>query len=222
MPAGLQVFNDTGIVQIDQDWLNFALVEKGSVSLDTSLGGGWGNAYYGEFTRSGLINPVVAFRANGDQAVSILNSVVSGANRTFRFVGLGGETVTWYLFDSVDVTGVTDNYGLEVFRADGARAFHSSVPCMRVAGQATGASLSLPAGRDYAVVQSATRINKISVSLDTISRRDTRLTMPRFNSAGTLLSTENFLMNSQVVALEAEYAVPGPQITLTAIDVTHL
>lgn len=223
MPAGLQVFNNSGIVQIDQDWLNFALVEKGSVGLNSALGGGWGSAYYGEFTRAGLINPVVAFRANSDQRVSILNTLVSGSNRTFRFVGRGGETVTWYLFDSVDVSGISSGAGFEVYRGDGVRAFHSDVPPMRVVGQMDGgSSLSVSASRDHAIIQSGTRINKLSINLDVASRRDTRITMPYFNSAGTSLLTENVLMNSQSVALEGEYSIVGPQIRVTAIDVTHL
>lgn len=223
MTAGLQVYNDSGIIQIDQDYKNFGLISSGTITLSTTLGSTWNNAYYATVVATGRTNPVLAFRANSDEKVCIAKTDISGSTWTFYIVGTGGEDVDWYLFDILPSSGL-DTYGLQVNNSSGQPVFHSSVPCIRVVGQITypAASLTVSSGRDYAIVQSASRINKLSTIIGGSSRRDTYITMPYFNTSNTSLTAGGVLINQQTVTLETEYNNTGPAIRLTCIDVTNL
>ena len=53
MPAGFQVINDSGVIQIDQDYFNYSMVAKGTLAVN----GGGANISVG-----GSVAPVLCFR----------------------------------------------------------------------------------------------------------------------------------------------------------------
>ena len=80
MPAGFQVINDSGVIQIDQDYFNYSMVAKGTLAVN----GGGANISVG-----GSVAPVLCFRPTG-AAVGIMG-----------FTFNAGGTSVWNLRASV-------------------------------------------------------------------------------------------------------------------------
>jgi hypothetical protein len=152
MPAGLQVFNDSGTFQIDSVRRGFALDRKLSVPT--------GAIYYGSYYATFAIgvNEVVALACDYPVAV------VSNTGGTMTVVAPsaasveggapypGGTTVTAYIFNTTTQQGL-GNYGLEVFDETGARMFNSCQGnlCMRAFVDGEGAFF-VEAGRSFAAI----------------------------------------------------------------------
>lgn len=155
MPAGLQIINDGGNIQIDEATQNFVLTNQGSVTL-TSIVEGGETLWIGSVSVTATF-PLFFHRSSA--YTSVIRSTNSGSAWTFHFLGKvnPGSAVPWYLFDVAPTP--SENFGLEVFTASGARAFHSSQRPLRVVdvySATTGdfVTRTLPAGRTYAVGQS--------------------------------------------------------------------
>lgn len=118
MPAGLQVINSNGFVQIDENFRNLVFKEKGTFS---------GSPY--TFTKSGLISPVLAFRSTGPTGVG-LDYISRGAGGAHTWHALDpGFNGDWWLFDVP--TDLGGNVGLQVFTAAGNLAFDSNRKYMK-------------------------------------------------------------------------------------------
>jgi hypothetical protein len=222
MSAGLQLYGSHGKVQIDSGWRSFGLKQKGTAVCNIDLGGQT-RLDVAEVTLSGLVNPVMAFRAGSD-LVSIYTGMVSGSTRTYRFIGANGTSVDWYLFDEVDASGVSDTFGLEVFNAAGKRVFHSSVPPMRVVGQqmSDAGAVTYPSGRQYAVAQGTLQYSERLTDFGFSASYTASFTCPQWNAAGTQLQAFQNIFESYQTGSQAEYTRIGPAFPMTVIDVTHL
>ncbi|MGX1786831.1 hypothetical protein ACWIGM_08850 [Bosea sp. NPDC055332] len=137
MTAGLQIINDVGTVQIDENWKNFGFRQRIPVSLSAGpvTGGPTDTAPYQ------LVVPgeaaLVACRAEVLKPV-MLHSYLSGGYWTYNWLfyppfvsGTYTETVQFYVFD-VPYENVFSNVGLEVFNGSGQRVFHSDMQTMKV------------------------------------------------------------------------------------------
>lgn len=136
MPAGIEVRNDAGVLQIDETYINFTLVSQGTATTSTFYytGGGSPGAsvYYADVTVTGRTSPMLAIRSSA--AVYIERISISGGSWTWRVLAASGVSFDWFCFD-LTPAGSLDTFGLEVFNASGVRVFHSSQKPMRIAGE---------------------------------------------------------------------------------------
>lgn len=136
MPAGIEVRNDAGVLQIDETYINFTLVSQGSGTVSTFYytGGGSPGAsvYYTDVTVTGRSSPMLAIRSASAMYVERIS--ISGGSWTWRILSANGATFDWFCFD-LTPAGSLDTFGLEVFNASGVRVFHSSQKPMRIAGE---------------------------------------------------------------------------------------
>lgn len=114
MPSGIQIVNNSGVVQVDQDYSNFLLVSKGVGS--------------GEFTIS-VGNSKAPLLCMRPSALTYLQRFDYVQNGTSTWTVRSDGQVNWYVFDSsVPSPG---NSGLEVYRGDGSLAFSTNSKAMK-------------------------------------------------------------------------------------------
>lgn len=155
MPAGLQVFNTSGLVQIDQDHFNFGLRAKGSATCSTPLGGA-SNKRYASVVITDAVSPIVATHFSG--TLGLLQVSVSGSTWTYFFVGPNGQTFEYFVFDTY-TAAMGGDFGLEVYDAASARRFSSASPPAKIA--AVGQTFSgLTSGRKYAACMASTGLRQ--------------------------------------------------------------
>jgi|GEM_PF-4246303 len=160
MPAGLQVFNSFGTVQIDENWKNYGFrqIVPVSFTLEPPIPGQSAAPVDYTLTLSGAA-VLVAARSELLQVVAG-GSLLSGTTWTFNWrihpppapaPGASySETVIFYVFD-VPVSGGFSNVGLEVFNASGERVFHSDMDVMKIRSvQPCSSGFTGLSGRIYA------------------------------------------------------------------------
>lgn len=155
MPAGLQIFNESGTMIVSDTFKNYHLIEKGTFTIpagDSENGGIF------SFTRTGRTFPVLAIRAS--VLVGSSEQVVPGGSLTRTFytkINSSSTTVEFWLFDVLSTPPAT--FGLEVYNDLGQLTYASGQAPMRVVGDVlmsgyTNTSSTFSAGRTYASVQS--------------------------------------------------------------------
>ncbi|MNM35029.1 hypothetical protein D3C81_456950 [compost metagenome] len=169
MPAGLQIVNDYGTLQIDNDYQNYMLRTKGSVTTVAASGGTVTN--YSASIQVVGNNPQIFFDVNNG-FISTGWRTVSGNVHTFAIFTTTVVTVSYYIFDN-DIPAA-GNFGMQVFNAAGRLVFDSSNHCLRIAavahmppnisGDPVTVPVSLPAGRKYACALSFSRCSIVQVA----------------------------------------------------------
>ena len=142
MPAGLQVFNDSGIVQIDGTYSNLQLTAKGTASTSmqnlsyfTQANGTF--RYNTPYTTVSFTGNTPVFAVSGDSTVSVVSTSVSGSVWTVGIITPNGPaSFEWYVFDEASSSG--GNYGLQVFNDSGVLVFDSSNKYFRQIGYVFG------------------------------------------------------------------------------------
>jgi hypothetical protein len=171
MVAGLQIVNDYGTVQIDENYVCPSLVASGTLTCHTYSHDNWTKAGGSDETGATLTvtgtQPIVALA--GDYYASIKSTTQSGSSWTFEIrtePDAKDHAITYYVFDTVlsDASGV----GLIVRDAAGNITYSSNLKPMRMVDILSGTlssgwvesendpydaqSWTLPAGRSYAFV----------------------------------------------------------------------
>lgn len=135
MPAGIYILNDSGTVQIDENWRNFGFRAKTPLDVHIPANQNFlANTY--SFSVAGeavLIAPVTT-----NLCVNVVRTEFSGGVWTFHLIILRQfhqtyaeyETAQIYVYDVMPVSGF-GNVGLEVFNAAGERVFHSDMNPMK-------------------------------------------------------------------------------------------
>ena len=153
MPAGVQIFNDSGIVQIDEATLNFVLRQKGTVTCSTLRNTGGINYYETTIVFSNGFAPLLALAATGNVAYSQLS--VSGSTWTWTILSLtNGASVNYWIFDKEN-SSPSYSAGdpiFEVWTAAGELAYWLNSKPLRIVGAGAGTYAS---GRVYATIQTA-------------------------------------------------------------------
>lgn len=137
MPAGFQLVNDQGVVQVDENFINLALVAKGAVHIPA---GGIGGLLAPPQINYWGVSPILCLRSVSTYAY--IRQVTKSGN-TYSYVINGGfagamndsplaETFNWYIFDRMSQVPAS-NAGLQVFNAWGELTFSSASRPMRVA-----------------------------------------------------------------------------------------
>lgn len=129
MPAGITVYNDSGTIQIDENYQNLFVVASGT--------GG-----------------TIPAASNYTSAAMVAVAYTSAARYTFGSSVAAG--VKWWVFDTLPVTAANPGYGLQVWTADGKLAFDTAWKPMRfvaAVGPVSGTpTFNYPSGREYAVI----------------------------------------------------------------------
>lgn len=153
MPAGLEIFNDTGSYVIDGEYTNPSVVRSGVGTFaresNTSAD------VVGQVRVPIFPGEVLAFASD---ALCGLAGTINGYARIATENPNIGKTVRWWVFRMGD-PGDTSDAGLQVWGADGGKVFDSAWKILRVVTVAgVGAAVSVPAGRQYAVIPSQVRM----------------------------------------------------------------
>lgn len=131
MPEGLQIFNDSGYIQIDADYLNMELKQKGTFNLPGS-----------NTANGGSISSGVQISFNGESPVIAIKSTtfccaypLSRSGNTFNFYIYNGDgqdcTGEYFIFDNSSSEGAGSS-GLQVFNGQGRLVFDSNKKYLRV------------------------------------------------------------------------------------------
>lgn len=172
MPAGLQVYSDSGLIQIDDRYSNLALRTKFTATTASGTG-----PNYSFWTYTTVVTATYPIVAMSGPRIALLGCVNIGGNQwQLQFVSPAQATFTAYIFDYPVSPG--NNFGLQVFRDDGGLAFDSNIKYAKVAaiiqrpaGQPSGNGggsgqnwdyLSLPAGNYAAIMPSRVGVFKIA------------------------------------------------------------
>ncbi len=220
--GGLQVINDSGTIQIDQNYYNFMLYSK-STATTTLINTGTSTVIYGTtITVPTTKNPQIFFGVNSAY-LSVGHRTVSGGSTSFQVYSNVATTFTYYVFVTDPAQVADSGYGLQVFREDGSLVFDARNRFLRfenvfqIAFGSTSFPLS-PAGKTYAAALSFSRTSAAIVS-----------SVP-FTQVGIFLDFSRLLTNSVSVASFHINRFPGqasfsPQFTeppqLIVADVTN-
>lgn len=174
MPAGLQVINEYGTIQIDQDYINLCLSAKGTM---TTSNDGLVHPQPMEVATISVngSNPLLALRGPTGKRLNVERVSVSGNIFTFRVKSQSSSSFTfsYWVFDKAE-WAMSGNLGvgLQVFKGNGEVAFDSGSRPLRIVdvvdfGQPTStipnttgtftqeASIGVPGGRTFATIQGA-------------------------------------------------------------------
>lgn len=169
MAYGLQVFNDGGYLQIDQDFSNFALRYTGALNALT----------WTAVPEAGPLNPgvpvmnmsVASVTLTCDTPLVAIDPSAGGGMCAFWMFTKSGSAYTFYFYcntTNIATTGcrymifdqpppISGGFGLAVYKADGSLAFHSDYTYMRVADvvspSTTSTPVAVPSGRKYAIAK---------------------------------------------------------------------
>lgn len=156
MTAGLQIINDSGIVQLDENYFNLEFKNKFQYAIATGV-----NQY--TITTNGYGNEVVAVGETGNGYVSISRTAANQIIITT--FATAATTLTFYVFGTPDQTA-TANAGMQIFNSAGQITFSATQNYMRVVhsyktlddvnSSGGGNAVTLSAGV-YAAVSSSNR-----------------------------------------------------------------
>lgn len=212
--AGLQVFNDSGSIQVDITYRNLCLRQKGTLTTTAYLpAGASAGCSYGSFNVTGLTTPIIAV---GGSVTACPQTYYDSANSRHGFlisaVGAIGTNVPYYIFDVPTELGSTS--GFVVRDSSGVLVFDALQPALRVRGfyPSTSSNVSnLASGRTYAIAHPTLGFRTVTVEVYS------RL-------YGTVPATNGFNINyidySTLATSPTQTLIRLP--TLLAIDVTGL
>lgn len=165
MAAGIQVFNDSGNIQIDGDYLNLGLLAK--VATTTNLASNLGIPYVtyaGTWIRYTTKNKKNLIALRCARPAAAVRTIDNGTTYTYEIIVYNspvGTAITVYEFGEMPTGMTSSGTGFEVYTADGLLAFSSNYRYMKVAGWVDGSKpVSIPAtytyniARQYAIVLS--------------------------------------------------------------------
>lgn len=158
MPVGLQVKNDDGDIQIDENYRNFAVKSTGTAQIDNVSIGGTFPIYTAKVTATNCTSPMLAIRSTASY-VSVIGTEVNTSTYTFVIGSNTSSTqFNYWVFDTAVLP--IETIGFEVYNADGELVFSSNSEAMRIttsydAGDGGTTGNTLASGKTYAVIQGA-------------------------------------------------------------------
>lgn len=147
MSAGLTVYNDNNILQIDSTYKNLALRQTGQRSFTTT--GDFTLSYSGPNAPLIFIRPVSISGGSGNQVGTVEIYQVVGApgawQITLRGVANSGQTMVYEYF-LYDDQIARENFGMEVFDENSNLVFSSANDPLKIVGFVSG---DITTGRNY-------------------------------------------------------------------------
>lgn len=156
MTAGLSISGQSGNLQVDDRFYSYRKVVTGTVYLGVFLHNSNSLPVGNVITFTGTA-PLLFF--TGGVQVAIVSKSTSGNTHTWVLAtGATAGNCHYVIFDASPPTA--GNSGLQIFDETGALKFDSSAELMKYVGSyPAGSTLTLPAGRVYAVCLSQTYIS---------------------------------------------------------------
>lgn len=159
MAVGLRVRNNSNIIQIDNQYKNLAMRQKGTVTTVAGVIPQFNsNVAYATITVSGT-NPQIALIPTEAAVAGLWYISMSGSNFVFHIVSREAATIPYYIFDNT-LSG-TAGAKLKMRDAGGNLFFDSSNKYLKIVGMLNTdndtpiVQVSTPAGRQCAVMVSA-------------------------------------------------------------------
>ena len=155
MTAGFQIINDSGIVQVDQDYKNVGLSAKGTLSgvYDHTPSGTTRPVYTYTLDVSAYSFPIVAI----DATFPVAGYPRTQSTGIYKFISNQAGSFNYYIFSLTSPQYYsTENVGVQVFNGDGTLAFDSRIRYPKlvdvyITTGFTTVSHTYAAGRKYAV-----------------------------------------------------------------------
>lgn len=152
MATGIKIYNDSGTVQIDENYKNLVLIAKtsGTVSVPGTTGTG-----YVDWTVTANVACIAV--VVWPETFMVLGSLVSGGTWTFRVQFYNNPDTTgtcnYTLYAFGNPPTPTDTVGLKVLDASSNLIFHSQFKPLRILSVQTNlSSSSAPSGRIIAAM----------------------------------------------------------------------
>lgn len=127
MAYGLKVWGDSGVLQIDDNYSNYHLVRKGTITISQTSNN------YG----TGIVSivgtaPLIAWTGGG--FASIIQTARNGNTWTFNLCAYCPSPIilTYFIFDQIQGIPPSGQFGLRVFKPDGSIAFDSNYAYARI------------------------------------------------------------------------------------------
>lgn len=149
MAYGFRARASSGLIQIDQDYDNFALLASGSANTDNDLGT---SSYTTIAMPLGAISPVIALYSTTPTLI------IQATTTSFSVFakGLSPQTFEWFIFDEV-ITAPGPGYGIRVRDpVTGKVRFDSRLKYMRVVGEGTLDAANISSTTDWGAISGAT------------------------------------------------------------------
>lgn len=144
MATGLKIYNDSGTIQIDENWRNYGFRQKISMTVTTSniAGSGYPSEIPYSLVVAGTPALLCACRSPSQYPFR-LHSYYSSGSWTINWLFVHDEgdsgtyepstytaTIDFFIFDTLESS--YSNVGLKVFNASGALVFHSDARMMKI------------------------------------------------------------------------------------------
>ena len=185
MSYGLIVNNQDQNLQIDSMFRNHHLVFKQTYSINR-VGGNDGDLS-APITLPSIVNNtsvIAVFCENRNRRHAVFYRVSNNnRQRLFGYFENGTSTYTVYAFNPVDMSQITENYGLTVFNGTGQPIFSSQFPYLKVVGyyNKQGVNIgsnevvyNIPNGRKVAVAFGSFPHYKVGINRTILTRGLTR------------------------------------------------
>jgi hypothetical protein len=165
MTVGIEIYNNAGTIQIDENWRNYGFREKVTLTITTSniVGSPYPQVVPYSLAITGTPALIVACRSTSQFPFRLHSYYDAGSwHINWHFwhdEGTSGTyepstytgTVDFFIFDTLE--GTYGNVGLQVFNASGQTVFHSDASIMKISGVfACTSSFSWSDGRSYAPI----------------------------------------------------------------------
>lgn len=167
MPAGFQCFNTDSVIQIDSEFVNYRLSQRGVVAITYANSDNPNNAYVeGVVIPSGAKNPIIAVKSNRNIR-TFRETTANGFIFRFRIddnIQVGTFYADYYVFDQQPTTPSPHGAGMQVYDENGKIVFDSEFGYMSVlgilnqnatfpyTGGGTQTTFTFPSGREVATI----------------------------------------------------------------------
>lgn len=153
MPAKIEVRNASGVLQFDQETLNYVVRQSGTVTCSTTWTTGGVTKYTTTIVYTSASYPMLAIASTS--AVVHDQTTVSGSTWTFKISSLtSGASVKYWVFDKATTSAASS--GIRLYDASSNLIYETGKSVLRVQAVITGTgSGTYTSGRTYAVIQGA-------------------------------------------------------------------
>ncbi|WP_320327930.1 hypothetical protein [Pseudomonas sp. P8_250] len=154
MSAGFQSWNDSGTVQIDENYTSMTLVTSPTITINTT------DTYFDIASA----NPIV-FLGNTSGAYVRMTSRVNLGGSVWRYTFSANVAINVRLYCFDQAAPSSSNYGMQIFNGSGVLVFDSNSPFLRlsaihqVVGTASNSFAVPQDGRAYAAALTYTRLS---------------------------------------------------------------
>jgi len=148
MSYGLTVKNSSDIIQIDQDYSNYILIDSGTIeaSSTTVIGAGSDFPWLAYDALYGVSNYVVFFRSD---TYNVLFALKSARSTNYTIWASASIILEYRVFVSAATLTSNTNFGLNVYKGDGEIAFTSNASYLNICSSVSLNGGLAPYSREY-------------------------------------------------------------------------